>query len=335
VKENVMKIVIPGGSGHLGTSLTRHLRERGHDVVVLTRDRNQPGVLWDGRTLGPWATLIDGADAVINLAGRSVNCRYTTEHRQEILRSRVDSTRVIGEAIAQAAQPPRVWLQASTATIYAHRYDAPNDDRTGVIGGNEPDAPPDWRFSIDVARAWEQAVDDAHTPHTRKVKLRAAVVMTTAPGGIFALLRRHIRLGFGRFGDGRQKMSWIHERDFLRAIDFLLEREDLDGAVNVAAPNPVTNEEFTRELREAMGRRLAIPSSGWILRFGAWAMRTEPELVLKSRYVVPRRLLEAGFTFEFPHWRGAVRDLCATWSGRRPRLSMQATGSGGGGVGVW
>jgi uncharacterized protein (TIGR01777 family) len=330
-----MKIVIPGGSGHLGTLLTHHLRARGHDVIVLTRDRNQPGVLWEGRTLGPWAVVIDGADAVINLAGRSVNCRYTTEHRQEILRSRVDSTRVIGEAIAQAAQPPRVWLQASTATIYAHRYDAPNDDRTGIIGGDETDAPADWRFSIDVARAWEKALDDAATPHTRKVKLRAAVVMTSAPGGIFALLRRHIRLGFGRFGDGRQWMSWIHERDFLRAIDFLLEHDAIEGAVNVAAPNPVRNEEFTRELAQAMGRRLAIPSSGWVLRFGAWVMRTEPELVLKSRYVVPRRLLEAGFTFEYPHWRDAVRDLCGRWSGRHRGLSIATTGDTPRGQGVW
>jgi uncharacterized protein len=335
VKEDVMKIVIPGGSGHLGSLLTRHLRERGHDVIVLTRDRNQPGVLWDGRTLGPWAVVVDGADVVINLAGRSVNCRYTPEHRQEILRSRVDSTRVIGEAIAQAAQPPRVWLQASTATIYAHRFDAPNDERGGIIGGDEPDAPADWRFSIEVGRAWEKAVDDAATPHTRKVKLRAAVVMTSAPGGIFALLRRHIRLGFGRFGDGRQWMSWIHERDFVRAIDFLIESDDIDGVVNVAAPGPVTNEHFTRELRDAMGRRLAIPSSGWILRFGAWVMRTEPELVLKSRYVVPRRLLESGFTFEFPHWRDAVRNLCGSWNDRRPGLPVPTTGNETREPGVW
>ncbi|HEV7241539.1 MAG TPA: NAD-dependent epimerase/dehydratase family protein [Thermoanaerobaculia bacterium] len=137
-----MKIVIPGGSGHIGTLLTRELRGKGHDVIVLTRDRNSAGVLWDGRTLGPWAQLIDGTDVVINLAGRSVNCRYTAKHREEIMRSRVDSTRVIGEAIANATQPPRLWLQASTATIYAHRYEIPNDEQTGVIGGDEPDAPP-------------------------------------------------------------------------------------------------------------------------------------------------------------------------------------------------
>jgi uncharacterized protein (TIGR01777 family) len=223
--------------------------------------------------------------------------------------SRVDSTRVIGEAIAHAARPPRLWLQASTATIYAHRYDVPNDERNGILGGNEPDVPSDWHFSIEVARAWEKALDDAPTPYTRKVKLRAAVVLSAQPGGIFSLLRRHVQLGFGRFGDGRQMMSWIHENDFVRAIEWLIDDEDVAGVVNVAAPNPVSNEEFIDVLRRVMGRRLAIPSTGWILRFGAWLMRTEPELVLKSRNVVPGRLLERGFAFQFPRWQEAARDL--------------------------
>jgi uncharacterized protein (TIGR01777 family) len=222
---------------------------------------------------------------------------------------------VIGEAIAQAARPPRLWLQASTATIYAHRFDAPNDERSGIIGGSEPGVPAGWHFSIDVARAWEKAVDDAPTPHTRKVKLRAAVVMSAGRGGIFALLQRHVRLGYGRFGDGRQMMSWIHERDFVRAVEWLIEHEDVEGVVNLAAPQPVSNAEFTSELSKAMGRRLAIPSSGWLLRFGAWVMRTEPELVLKSRNVTPGRLLEHGFAFEFPRWQEAVRELCARAAG--------------------
>lgn len=306
-----MKIVIPGGSGHLGTILTRALRQRGHQVVVLSRRLDCPGRLWDGRTVGPWAEEIDGADAVINLAGRSVNCRYSRRHKDEIMRSRVDSTRVVGEAIARAKNPPRVWLQASTATIYAHTFDHANDERNGTIGGSEPDAPPDWRFSIEVAKAWEAAMDAADTPHTRKVKLRAAVVMSADAGGIFSLLRRHVWLGFGRFGDGRQYMSWIHERDFVRAVEWLLEHDLVDGVVNLASPNPVPNAVFIDELRQAMGRPFAVPSSGWILRFGAWLMRTEPELVLKSRRVVPGRLLQQGFTFEYPDWRDAVRDLVA------------------------
>jgi len=304
-----MKIVIPGGSGHLGHLLTGELRRAGHDVVVLSRHLDGPGVKWDGRTLGPWAGEIDGADAVINLAGRNVNCRYSARHRDEILRSRVDSTRVVGEAIARAACPPRVWLQMSTATIYSHRFDAPNDERSGVIGGSEADAPTEWRFSIEVAKAWEKALDDAQTPDTRKVKLRTAVVMTSAPGGVFSLLQRHVRLGFGRFDDGRQYMSWIHQGDFVRAVQWLIAHDLVDGVVNVAAPNPLPNAEFMEVLREAMHRRLAIPSSGRVLRFGAWVMRTEPELLLKSRRVVPTRLLEQGFRFEFPEWDAAARDL--------------------------
>ncbi|HEY0372891.1 MAG TPA: DUF1731 domain-containing protein [Thermoanaerobaculia bacterium] len=310
-----MKVVIPGGTGHLGTILTNTFRRRGDDVVILSRNVEAPGArTWDGRTLGPWAQEIDGADVVINLAGRSVDCRYGAKEREEILRSRVDSTRVVGEAIARAKRPPLVWLQASTATIYAHRFDAPNDDRTGIIGGDEPDAPEEWRFSIDVARAWERALDEARTPCTRKVKMRMAMVMSAARGGAFHALLRHVRLGFGRFGDGRQYMSWIHERDFTRAVRWLIDN-DVDGAVNLAAPEPLPCNEFLGELREAWGSSLAIPASGIVLEIGAMLARTEPELVLKSRRVMPGRLMEEGFVFDFTTWHDAVRDLCARWRG--------------------
>jgi uncharacterized protein (TIGR01777 family) len=305
-----MKIVIPGGTGHLGTALTRAFRAGGHEVVLLSRNVESPGVHWDGRTLGPWAEVIDGADVVINLAGRSVDCRYGARQRHEILHSRVDSTRVIGEAIAHSARPPHLWLQASTATIYAHRYDAPNDERGGIVGGNETDVPDDWRFSIDVARAWEKAIDDAPTSRTRKVKLRTAVVMSPARGGAFQMLLRHVRLGFGRFGDGRQFMSWIHERDFIRAVEWLIAHDLVDGAVNLAAPEPLSNSDFTRVLAEEWGAARLVPTREWMVEIGAWLLRTEPELVLKSRRVVPKRLLEQGFTFEFPRWNEAARDLC-------------------------
>lgn len=306
-----MKIVIAGGAGHLGQILTRGLRARGHEVVILSRRADVPAVEWDGRTLGAWAAELDGAAAVINLAGRSVDCRYGPRHRREILRSRVDSTRVIGEAIAAAAVPPRIWLQASTATIYAHRFDAPNDEQSGIIGGDEAGVPRSWRFSTDVAKAWEAAVDDAHTPRTRKVKLRTSIVMSASRGGPFELLLRHIRLGFGRFGNGRQWMSWIHERDFFRAVHWLLVRDDLEGAVNLTAPHPLPNAEFMNILAEEWGRPFTIPSVRPLLDIGAFLMRTESELVLKSRYVVPARLVERGFTFEFEEWRDAARELIA------------------------
>jgi uncharacterized protein len=310
-----MKIVIPGGTGHLGHALTRTMREAGHHVVVLSRNVESPGVLWDGRTLGPWAEELEGADVVINLAGRSVDCRYGPRHRHEILDSRVESTRVIGEAIARAWHPPRVWLQASTATIYSHRYDAANDERGGILGGTEPDVPEEWRFSVEVARAWERALDDAPTPHTRKLKMRTAIVMSPARGGAFHALLRHIRLGFGRFGDGRQYMSWIHERDFIRAVEWLIARDLVDGAVNLAAPQPLPNADFTRILAAEWGTGGTVPTAEWMVEVGAWLLRTEPELVLKSRRVVPKRLLEQGFAFEFPTWTEAARDLCAQLRG--------------------
>jgi uncharacterized protein (TIGR01777 family) len=312
-----MKVLIAGGTGQVGRVLARALHEDGHQVVVMSR---RPGsapwriVAWDAVSLGPWTAEIDGADVIVNLAGRSVNCRYHAENRRLIMESRVNATRVVGEAIVRASRPPRVWLQASTATIYAHRFDAANDEATGVIGGHEPDAPDTWRFSIDVAKAWEQAANAAAVPHTRKVLMRSAMTMSPERGGIFdtllGLVRR--RLG-GTSGDGRQYISWIHEQDFIRAVYWLIEREELSGPVNLASPNPLPNAEFMRDLREAWGTRFGLPATEWMLAIGALAMRTETELILKSRRVVPRRLAEAGFTFDFPAWPEAAADLCRRW----------------------
>jgi uncharacterized protein len=309
-----VKLVIPGGAGQLGTHLVNAFTADGHEVVVIGRARGGAyEVAWDGKTLGPWAAELDGADAVINLAGRSVNCRYTAANRREIMDSRVDSTRVVGEAIAASADPPRVWLQASTATVYAHRYDAPNDERTGLIGGDEPDVPDTWRFSIDVAKAWERTLEDAPTPRTRKVALRTAIVMAPDRGGAFDVLLSLVRRGLGgASGNGRQYVSWIHVDDFVRAIRWLLE-DDLAGPVNVAAPSPLPNAEFMRALRDAWGARVSLPATAWMIELGSIFLRTESELVLKSRRVVPGRLAESGFTFEHPSWPEAARDLCERW----------------------
>lgn len=308
-----MKIVMPGGSGHIGTLLARTFQRAGHEVVVLSRSPRPAAwrvVRWDGMTLGRWARELDGADVVINLAGRSVNCRYTAKNRQAILRSRIDSTRIVGAAIAACGEPPRAWLQASTATIYAHRLDAPNDERRGVFGGTEADAPSTWRFSIDVARAWEAALDETTLPSTRKVALRSAVVMSPNAGVAFAILLRLARLGLGgRAGTGRQFVSWIHDADFAAAVLWIIEHEELAGVVNVAAPNPLPNEQFMGALRCAAGIRVGLPSATWMLDVGAFLMRTESELILKSRRVVPMRLLETGFTFAFPSWPDAAADL--------------------------
>lgn len=307
-----MKVVIPGGSGHLGTHLARELHTKGHHVVVLSRRPKAepwPVVKWDGRTVGAWAEELESADAVVNLAGRSVDCRYGPANREEILRSRVESTLAVGQAIAAMPEPPRVWLQMSTATIYAHRYDAGNDEHTGILGGDEPNAPPEWRFSVDVAKAWERAVDRAPLRRTRKVKMRTAMVMGPDRGGAFRTLLRHVRLGFGRFGDGRQYVSWIHAHDFVRAVEWLIRDDGIEGVVNLAAPSPLPMTEFLNDIAAADDRRALVPVPEWMVKIGAFLWRTEPELVLKSRRVIPARLIERGFGFTFPRWPAAARDL--------------------------
>ncbi len=316
-----MKIVIPGGSGQVGNLLARAFVADDHEVVVLSRNPSPapwPVLSWDARTIGPWASAIDGADVVINLAGRSVNCRYNANNRRLIVESRVQSTQAVGAAIARAARPPRVWLQASTATIYAHRYDAPNDEKTGLLGGSEPNAPDTWRFSIDVAKAWEHAALAADVPHTRKVLLRSAMTMSPDKGGIFDVLLGLVRRGLGgSCGDGRQYVSWIHDRDFIRSIYWMIEHAELMGPINLCAPNPEPNAEFMSTLRLAWGTRIGLPASRWMLALGAFFMRTETELILKSRRVVPGTLLESGFRFEYPTWRQAAEDLCRRWKSER------------------
>lgn len=312
-----MKIIIPGGSGQVGTILARAFQKDGHEVVILSRKAEKSDwriVQWDAETLGDWAREFENADAIINLAGRSVNCRYTPENRRRILESRVKSTRIVGEAITRAANPPRVWLQASTATIYAHRFDQPNDELSGIIGGHEADAPDTWNFSIDVAKAWEQTANTSETSRTRKVLLRSAMTMSPDREGIFDALLALVRRGLGgTSGDGRQYISWIHDADFVNAIYYLIEHEELSGAVNLAAPNPLPNRDFMRILREAWGAKIGLPATELMLEIGAFFLQTETELVLKSRRVVPARLLESGLEFEFPNWENAARDLCQRW----------------------
>lgn len=315
-----MKIVIPGGSGQLGTILARELIAQNHQVIVLSRKSflaPWPVVLWDAKNLGGWQASFDNADVVINLAGRSVNCRYSPENRRQILNSRVDSTRVVGKAIANASTPPRVWLQASTATIYSHRFDAPNDDIRGLLGGNEPNVPDTWKFSIDVASAWEQAAEELNLPGTRRVLMRAAMTMSPEPDGVFAVLVGLVKRGLGGTnGDGRQYVSWIHEFDFIRSVFWLIDH-DLSGPVNLSSPNPLPNADFMRILRKVARVPIGLPATRWMLELGAIFLKTETELILKSRRVVPSRLLASGFKFQFPVWEQAAEDLMIRWNSRR------------------
>jgi uncharacterized protein (TIGR01777 family) len=309
-----MRIVIPGGNGQVGEMLARHFHEQGHTVMVLARRPAQSpwrAVQWNGRDLDrSWTTELEGADVVINLAGRSVNCRYTPANRREIMESRIETTRLIGRATAQCARPPALWMNASTATIYRHAVDRPMDEASGEIGGREPGIPSTWKFSVDVATAWEREFFAASTPQTRKIALRSAMIMDPARGGIFATLLGLVRAGLGgSAGGGNQFISWIHGQDFIRALEFLISHKELDGVVNVSSPNPLPNRDFMRDLRQAAGVRIGLPATKWMLEIGAFFLRTEIELILKSRRVVPGRLLENGLMFEFPDWSGAARDL--------------------------
>lgn len=303
-----MKIVLAGGTGHIGQSLRQHFAA--HEMVVLTRSPKSPHERqWDGATLGDWGAELDSADVLINLAGRSVNCRYNEANKKEILESRTNSVRVLGEAIEKCQVPPKVWLQMSTATLYDHRFDAPNDEATGLIGQKRIPSPAAWGFSITVAKAWEQALEQANVPQTRKVCLRSAMVMAPIKGSVLDVLVTLAKRGLlGRLASGEQYMSWIHADDFCRSIEFLIQ-SDLSGAVNISSPNPIPQVEFAKVIRERLGIKLGLPATAWMIEIGTAVMSTQSELVLKSRRVVPGRLLEAGFKFEHPEWPEALDSL--------------------------
>jgi uncharacterized protein len=312
-----MKIIIPGGSGQVGRILARHFHAQGDAVTVLTRSpRPAPWrmVPWDGLTPGAWVTELEQSDACINLTGRSVDCRYNTENRRAIYESRIRSTLLLNQVIASLSQPPRLWINASTATIYRHALDRPMDEANGELGGSEPGAPDAWNFSIQVAKAWEEAFFSTSTPRTRKIAIRSAMTFSPDRGGVFDVLLGLVRRGLGgQQGPGTQFVSWIHEADFVRAIDLLITREDFSGIINLASPNPLPNCDFMRALRDAWGIRLGLPIPECVIEIGAFVLRTESELILKSRRVVPSRLLADGFHFLFSEWPAAARDLVALW----------------------
>ncbi|HXA65810.1 MAG TPA: TIGR01777 family oxidoreductase [Bryobacteraceae bacterium] len=314
-----MRIILPGGSGQVGRILARHFHSKGHTVIVFSRSpRATPWrmIMWDGRTAGTWAGELEQADLCINLSGRSVNCRYTTENRQAIEESRVLSTRLLNQVMPSLKQPPRLWVNASTATIYRHARDRAMDEASGELGGNEPGAPDTWNFSIEVAKRWEEAFFATPTPRTRKIAIRSALTLSPERGGVFDVLLGLVRRSLGGTqGPGTQYVSWIHEADFVKAMELLIAREDFSGIINLASPNPLPNREFMRILRDAWGIRIGLPIPSWMVEIGAFALQTESELILKSRRVVPGRLLGSGFQFQFPDWPGAASELVARWRG--------------------
>jgi hypothetical protein len=360
-----LRIVIPGGSGEVGRMLARHFQKQGHQVTVLTRGpytAEWQTVHWDGETVGPWTEYLEGADVVINLAGRSVNCRYTEANRKAIYESRIQSTRLLGQVIAQLKQPPRLWMNASAATLYQRSLDANGvdlalEEETGnllirqlngdelshpfpptsaemdgapsqylLAGSIEPSASANlarepWHarknFSKRVACDWEAAFFAAPTPQTRKVALRSAVVLNPTRGSAFGVLSNLVRLGLGgKQGNGRQFVSWIHEADYARAVEFLIDHAELNGPINLCAPTPLMNREFMAALRWAWDAPNGLPAPSLAVHLGALVMGAQSELVLQSCRVVPGRLLRAGFSFEFPTWPEAAEDLVRQWKNR-------------------
>jgi uncharacterized protein (TIGR01777 family) len=315
------RIVIAGGSGFLGGVLAEHFATLGNEVVILTRKPKARTdsireVLWDGESLGDWASELEGARALINLAGVSVNCRYHAHNRKLLLDSRLNSTRVLGEAIACCTNPPPVWLNSSTATIYKHNF-GPAWDEAGEIGGcvEAKDI-----FSVEIATEWERVFNEAKTPRTRKVAMRSAMVLGHAQNSVLPNMLRLGRLGLGgSMAGGRQFVSWIHHEDFSRAIEWLIEHEHVSGVMNLAAPNPLTNSDFMKTIRKICRMPVGLPAPLWLLEIGAFFMRTETELIIKSRRVVPGRLLANGFTFLHPVLGPAIENLVNTNQGGNHR----------------
>ncbi len=292
-------VVVAGASGFIGTYLCRRFREDGWTVRTIGRDgAGGSTAAWDDDA--GMARVLNGADLVVNLAGRSVSCRYNQRNKKIILDSRVATTRALGRAIAQCQVPPPTWLNASTGTIYRDARDRPQSEAGGDLGSG---------FSVDVARAWEAALTAADTPGTRKIPLRIAIVLGRGGGALrpFANLAR-LGLG-GHMGDGRQKFSWVHVEDLYRSILFLHARTDITGPVNIASPDVVTNQEMMRLVRRAYGARFGLPTPAWLLRAGAVLIYTETELVLKSRWVQPQKLLDAGFAYSQPELGRALLQI--------------------------
>jgi uncharacterized protein (TIGR01777 family) len=314
---NNKKIIIAGGSGFIGEELIKYFGKE-NNIIILTRklpgtanNRNEFSalsktdlrktkyILWDGVIVQEWANELEGADILINLAGKSVNCRYTEKNRKEIFSSRTNSTKALGEAIAKAMAPPKLWINASSATIYRHATDKPQDEYTGEIEND---------FSVQVCKQWEQSFYNQRTPFTRKIALRMAI--TLGPGGVmipyFNLLK--FALG-GKQGNGKQMYSWVHIEDTCRMIEWLYEHKELEGTFNCSSPNPVTNEIFMRVLRKLTGHAIGLPAFSWMIKIGTAIIGTEAELVLKSRWVIPAKILETGFTFKYPLLEPALKDI--------------------------
>ena len=298
------KIIIAAGTGFLGQVLTNHFKDQFEEIIILTRGKSQTRdgvkyVNWNARTFSGWENELENAAVLINLAGKSVDCRYTKENKKEILLSRIESTKILNKAVLNCENPPKHWLNSSTATIYRFSLDKQMDEVDGEIGND---------FSINVALSWEKAFFKTETPNTLKTALRTSIVLGKS-GGAFIPLKTLAKTGLGgKQGDGNQFVSWIHEEDFANAVDFIIQKE-MTGVINVVSPEPIRNADFMQKLRKAIGFPFGIPINAFLLKIGSFIIRTEAELILKSRNVIPKRLLENGFKFKFGNINDAFQNL--------------------------
>nr|WP_294784718.1 TIGR01777 family oxidoreductase [uncultured Flavobacterium sp.] len=298
------KLIIAAGTGFLGQVLVNHFKNKFDEIVILTRGKSKTEngikfVNWNAKTFSGWEKELENATVLINLVGKSVDCRYTKENKKEILWSRIKSTKILNEAVLNCKNPPKHWLNSSTATIYRFSLDKQMNEVDGEIGND---------FSINVALSWEKAFFKTETPRTLKTALRTSIVLGKN-GGALIPLKMLAKIGFGgKQGTGNQFVSWIHEEDFANAVDFIIEKE-MTGVVNVVSPEPIQNTDFMQKLRKAVGFPFGIPLNTFLLEIGSFFIRTETELVLKSRNVIPKRLLENGFQFKFGNIDDAFEDL--------------------------
>ena len=313
------RLILAGGTGYIGKLLTTYFLKQGWDVAVITRQpalrpndktKGPKYVHWDGETIGDWTKELEGSDALINLTGKSVNCRYTKRNQDSLVRSRIQPTRLLGQAVQECVHPPAIWMNASTATLYRHTFDHPWTEN-GEIGAH-PEAKD--AFSVELATAWENAFLETDTTGVRKVLLRSAMVLGRQDdaNNVFRVLRRLTRIGLGgTMGTGNQFVSWVHETDFCRAVEWIIRHPKIGGPVNVAAPTPLTNREMMQSFRSALGVPIGLPAPRWLLEIGAFFLRTETELILKSRRVISSVLRENGFTFNYTRMPAAIEDLKA------------------------
>ncbi|NLP53108.1 TIGR01777 family oxidoreductase [Bacillus sp. RO1] len=290
------KVVLAGGTGFIGQYLEKQFIQQNYEVIIISRKPQH--VAWTD--IKGIKAAIDNAELIINLAGKSVDCRYNEKNKQEIFDSRTETTRILGEAIESVSNPPGLWINSSTATIYRHAEDRPMTETTGEIGEG---------FSVEVAKAWEKSFFDFNLPQTRQAALRIAIVLGK-DGGVMTPFKNLVTFGLGGIqGPGTQKFSWIHIEDVYRIMLFIRDRKDLQGVFNCSAPNPISNKQFMAEMRGIMNKKIGLPSPRWMLEIGAVIIRTEPELILKSRWVIPERLEKEGYQFKYPKIEKALADI--------------------------